>query len=274
MLAAEVGPSLAARGFRVVLVSRADCDITRAAAVEAAVERASPALVVNCAAYTHVDDAETDVAGAFAVNAEGAGHVAEAAARSGAKLVHISTDYVFDGALRRPYRETDPAAPLGSYARSKWAGELRVASASRDAYVVRTGELYGSAGPNFFAAVIARARAGKPVRVVSDQVVSPTWTRELARQIALLVDEAPPGLYHATADGETTWYEAAREAFRLLRIGAAVEPISTQSWGSPTPRPAYSVLAHRALVDLGLYRMRHWREALEDWLLDSPLRSA
>jgi dTDP-4-dehydrorhamnose reductase len=274
MLAADIRPALEARGFEVVSVGRTDCDVTQPAMVRSTVERIAPGLVLNCAAYTHVDRAETEVAAARAVNADGAGHVAQAVARIGAKLVHISTDYVFDGTLRRPYRETDTPAPLGVYARSKLEGELRVLSSGGNATVVRTGELYGSGGPNFFAAIIARARAGGRVRVVDDQVVSPTWTRELARQIALLVDGAPPGLYHATADGETTWYQAACAAFSALGIDVVVEPISTQSWGSPTPRTLYSVLAHQALDDLGLYRMRTWRDALHEWLLDSTWRSA
>jgi dTDP-4-dehydrorhamnose reductase len=273
MLAAELGPALSRQGFHVQLVTRAACDITRLEEIEATMDRLHPELVLNCAAYTRVDRAEAEPEAAFAVNALGAGHVARAAAAVGARLVHVSTDYVFDGTLGRPYTERDVPSPLGSYARSKLEGELRVASAISGVYIVRTGELYGTGGPNFFSAILARARSGAALRVVNDQVVSPTWTRELATQIALLVRSAPPGLYHATADGETTWFEAAREALRLVGLDDRVEPVSTAAWGSPTPRPRYSVLAHTALDGLGIYCLRHWQVALREWLLDSPWKS-
>jgi dTDP-4-dehydrorhamnose reductase len=266
MLAADLAPALAARGFAVAPVTRAACDITDPAAVRDTLGRLRPGLVVNCAAYTQVDRAESDTAAAFAVNADGAGHVARAAAAVGCALIHVSTDYVFDGGLRRPYQEDDAPAPLGVYARSKWEGERQVMAAGGRATVVRTGELYGDGGRNFFSTIIGRARAGAPLRVVDDQVVSPTWTRELGAQIALIAAAAPPGLYHATASGEVSWFDAAREALAAVGLAAQVEPVSTAAFGSPTPRPPYSVLGHAALERLGLYRMGPWREALRTWL--------
>jgi dTDP-4-dehydrorhamnose reductase len=181
-------------------------------------------------------------------------------------LLHLSTDYVFDGRARCPYTEQDGAAPLGAYARSKLAGEQAVAAASGEAYVVRSGELYGHSGRNFFTTVLTRARRGEPLRVVDDQIVSPTWTRELAAQLVLLVERAPPGLYHATADGQTSWYHAACEALQLARLQVPIEAVSTEAYRSPTPRPRYSVLAHDTLTALGLYCMRPWQQALADWL--------
>ncbi len=271
LLARELVPALTRAGWQVVAVARAECDITRAADVDAAVNRAGASLVVNAAAYTLVDQAEREPERAFAVNADGAGHVARAAARAGARLLHISTDYVFDGHKQRPYTEHDATAPLGVYARSKLAGEQAVVSENGAPYVVRTGELYGDGGPSFFKAILGRARCGEPLRVVNDQVVSPTWTRDLAAQLALLVEHAPPGLYHATADGETTWYDAACTALRLARLDTAVESVSTEAYGSPAPRPRYSILAHNALDTLGLYRMRPWDQALSDWLAHAEI---
>lgn len=268
MLAREVAPALAHQGWSATLVPRAACDIADPAQLDALLARERAALVVNCAAYTAVDRAEDDPARAFAVNAEGAGHVARAAARHGAALLHLSTDYVFDGTQRTPYRETDGAAPLGAYARSKWAGEQAIAAVTGvRAWVVRTGELYGDGGPSFFRAIFRAARAGRPLRVVRDQVVSPTWTRELAAQLAVLVaSDAPPGVYHATAAGETSWYDAAVFALRRAGLDAPVEPVTTAEYGSRTPRPPYSVLAPAALAALGLYRMRAWDAALVSWL--------
>jgi dTDP-4-dehydrorhamnose reductase len=266
MLAHELQPALERGGWTVRPSCSRDCDITDANAVDVLVGGSSAQLVVNCAAYTNVDRAETEPARAFAVNAAGAGNVARAAAKVGATLLHISTDYVFDGTQRRPYREDDPLSPLGVYAKSKLAGEQQVADAHGRHYIVRTGELYGAHGRNFFDVILERARKGAPLRVVDDQIVAPTWTRELALQLALLLDQAAPGLYHATAAGEVSWFHAAREALRITRVEAQVERVSTASYGSPTPRPHYSVLAHDALEQLGLYRMRPWQVALAEWL--------
>lgn len=271
LLARELVPALTRAGWQVVAVAHAECDVTRAADVDAVVARSGATLVVNAAAYTLVDQAEREPEKAFSVNADGAGHVARAAARAGARLLHISTDYVFDGRKQRPYTEHDSTTALGVYARSKLAGEQAVASENSAAYVVRTGELYGDGGRNFFTIILGRARRGEPLRVVNDQVVSPTWTRELAAQLALLIEYAPPGLYHATASGETSWYDAACMALRLARLDAPIEGVSTEAYGSPTPRPRYSILAHNALDTLGLYRMRPWDQALSDWLAHAEI---
>jgi dTDP-4-dehydrorhamnose reductase len=263
MLAHEIASLFRSAGFDVEAIARTECDITDGAAVERAVVGAG--LVINCAAYTHVDRAETEPERAFAVNARGAGNVARAAARAGATLVHISTDYVFDGSLGRPHREDDPTAAIGVYGRSKLAGEGEVLAAGGRTYIVRTGELYGTGGRNFFEAILTRARAGGALRVVADQIVTPTWTRELAAQLVALV-EAPPGIFHATADGATSWYDAARAVIELAGLDVQITPVTTEAYGSPTPRPRYSVLAHDALQRLGLYRMRAWRDALADWI--------
>ena len=268
LLARELVPALERRGWRTTPVSHGDCDITHEDAVLRALEHTLPTTVFNCAAYTQVDRAEVEQDRAHAVNAVGARNVARAAARAGVAVVHVSTDYVFDGRASRPYREDDATAPLGVYARSKLAGEQAVLREHKDAHVVRTGELYGTGGRNFFNVVLGRARRGDSLRVVDDQTVGPTWTRELALQIVHLVESgAPAGIYHATAAGEATWYEAACFAVSQLGMDASlVRPVSTAEYASPSPRPPYSVLGHEALERLGLYVMRHWRTALGEWL--------
>jgi dTDP-4-dehydrorhamnose reductase len=270
MLAFELGPALERSGWTVKPLGSSECDITDADAVRERIAGSGATLIVNAAAYTQVDRAETEPERAFAVNAKGAANVARAAAARGATLLHISTDYVFDGSLRRPYRESDPLSPMGVYARSKVAGEQEVAAARGRHYIVRTGELYGARGRNFFQVVLERARLGAPLRIVDDQVVAPTWTRELALQLSLIVARAAPGVYHATAAGQVSWFEAASEALRIAGVAASIEPVSTKAYGSPTPRPLYSVLAHEALERQDLYRMRPWRAALAEWLAEGP----
>lgn len=271
LLAREVKVAFAEGGWPVTGATIADCDITDAQSVARVLKAHQPALVLNCAAYTQVDKAEQDEAEAFRINAEGAGIVARAAKSAGVPLMHISTDYVFDGRKQTPYEEADAAAPLGAYARSKWAGEEAVRAAGGAWTIVRTGELYGDGGPNFFAAIFKRALAGQPLKVVDDQTVSPTWTRELARQLQHMALKAPAGLYHATCSGSVTWFEAARFALAQTRLEVPLEPTTTEAYGSPTPRPKNSVLAHRALEAAGLYVMRPWDVALKEWLQSTPL---
>jgi dTDP-4-dehydrorhamnose reductase len=266
MLARELLSALGAAGFHVTATSREECDITLPDDLAKTIARFRPDVVVNAAAYTAVDRAEVDEESATRTNAGGAAAVARAVAEAGGTLVHVSTDYVFDGEKRAPYVEEDAPRPLGAYGRSKRLGEQAVLASGARAYVVRTGELYGDGGSNFFDTILRRARAGLPLRVVDDQIVTPTWTRELASQIVAIVEHAPPGLYHATAEGEVSWYEAAMEALRLARIVADVTACSTEEYGSPTPRPRYSVLSHEKLASLGLYWMRPWGVALADWL--------
>jgi dTDP-4-dehydrorhamnose reductase len=271
VLARELGPVLGREGFTVHLVAKDACDITAPASLRALFDRLEPALVVNCAAYTLVDKAETESERAFAINGAGAGNVARVAAAGNVPLIHISSDYVFDGTKRTPYRESDATGPQGLYARSKLAGEQEVLAAGGRGYVVRTGELYGTGGRNFFHVILGRARKGQPLKVINDQIVSPTWTRELSEQLAVIAAQAPPGVYHATADGEVSWFDAARAACEILGIEASITPCTTEEFGAPSPRPRYSVLGHDALARLGLYRMRPWRVALAEWLASAGL---
>ncbi|MBX6767106.1 MAG: dTDP-4-dehydrorhamnose reductase, partial [Actinomadura rubrobrunea] len=263
MLGTELVRRLRGRGRDVVALTRADLDVRDAAAVRDALRRHRPAAVVNCAAWTAVDDAEANEDAALAVNGTAVRTLAAACGDVDATLVQISTDYVFDGRADRPYPEDARPAPVSAYGRTKLAGERAVLETGRG-YVVRTAWLYGAHGPNFVRTMTRLAAERDTVEVVDDQRGQPTWTGDLAEQIIALVGSgAPPGVYHGTNAGETTWYGLAREVFALLGLDPdRVRPTTTDRFPRPAPRPAYSVLGHDRWAQAGLKPMRDWREAL------------
>jgi dTDP-4-dehydrorhamnose reductase len=249
-------------------LSHAELDITDAAAVLGAVDGHD--IVVNAAAWTAVDDAESHEAAAFAVNALGAANLAAACAQTSARLVHVSTDYVFSGAFSgdatTPYPERAPMAPRSAYGRTKAAGEWAVrATLPEQAYVVRTAWLYGAHGGNFVKTMVRLAGERETLDVVDDQRGQPTWSRDVAGQIVALVEaDAPAGTYHATSAGETTWFGLARRIFELLGTDPErVRPTTSDRFPRPAPRPAYSVLGHDAWQAAGLAPIRDWRAALD-----------
>ncbi|MEN3534875.1 dTDP-4-dehydrorhamnose reductase [Microbispora sp. ZYX-F-249] len=264
MLGADLTALLAGEGEDVAALSRRDLDLCDPAAVRAAVRTEKPDVVVNCAAWTAVDEAELREREALAVNGDAVRPLAAACAGHGVTLVHLSTDYVFDGTARTPYAEDEPVNPVNAYGRTKAAGER--AALRHGGYVVRTAWLYGAHGPNFARTMIRLAAGGDPVRVVDDQHGQPTWTADLAAQIVRLVRASPPpGVYHGTNAGQTTWYGYAREIFRLLGADPdRVTPTSSRDFPRPARRPAYGVLGHGAWGRAGLAPMRDWREALRD----------
>ncbi len=267
MLAWAVRREFQARGHEVEALGRTALDITVAAMVADVVKALRPDAVVQCAAYTRVDDAEREEAEAYRVNAEGTRYLARACRAVGARLVYPSTDYIFDGRATSPYSPDAPANPLGAYGRSKLAGEA-AAREAEDYLVVRTSWLYGAGGRNFVSTILERARRGEPLRVVDDQRGSPTWTGSLARVIAGLVEErAPTAVYHATNRGETTWYGLAREALEQAGLEAEITPVTTGEFPRPAPRPAYSVL-DRAGTEAVVGEIMGWREALALALVD------
>jgi dTDP-4-dehydrorhamnose reductase len=227
--------------------------------------------VLNAAAWTDVDGAEADEAGAYAINGEAAGSLAAACARHGARLVHVSTDYVFDGSATTPYREDDPTGPRSAYGRTKLAGEQRVLSEAPDAFVVRTAWLYGAAGRSFVGTMLDRAARAQPVDVVDDQTGSPTWARDLAGGlIALARSTAPAGIHHLTNAGSTTWYGLAKAVYRAAGADPElVRPTTTDRFPRPAPRPAYSVLANDRWVAAGLAPLRHWEHAVVEYVTGS-----
>lgn len=253
----------ALHGRDVTALGRADLDITDADAVDAAV--AGHDVVINSAAYTAVDAAEDHEDDAAAVNATGPRLLAEAAVRHGAKLVTISTDYVFDGNGTAPYAEDAPTDPINAYGRTKAAGEAAVRRIAPDSsYVVRTAWIYGEHGPNFAATMLRLAGSHDTVSVVTDQVGQPTWTGDLAARIVELVDaDAPAGTYHGTNSGQGSWYDFTKAIFAEAGLDPErVLPTDSTSFVRPAPRPAYSVLGHDAWSRAGLAPMRDWREAL------------
>ncbi|MFG1748640.1 dTDP-4-dehydrorhamnose reductase [Streptosporangium sandarakinum] len=267
MLAAELLRRLSADGEDVVALGRADLDLRDTRAVRRLVPDLRPDVVVNCAAWTAVDDAETREAEALAVNGHGVRALAEACRAAGARLVQPSTDYVFDGTARAPYPEDAPTGPVNAYGRTKLAGERAVLETLPGAgYVVRTAWLYGAAGRDFVHAILAAERARPVVDVVADQFGQPTWAGDLAAWIAALGRaDAPPGVYHATASGRTSWYGFAREIFELAGADPArVNPVAAERFPRPARRPAYSVLGHDRWHRAGLPPLRDWREALRE----------
>jgi dTDP-4-dehydrorhamnose reductase len=276
-LGTDVVAAATAAGVAVTALGSGDLDITDSIAVQrmlAAFADSAPerAVVINAAAYTAVDDAETDRERAFAINADGPGQLAAAAHRLGLGLIHVSTDYVFPGDAKRPYRTDDPTGPRSVYGASKLAGERRVLEAHPEAHVVRTAWVWGAAGSNFVK-TIARLAASRPtLRVVDDQRGTPTYTVDLAAGLLeLAVTPVPGGLLHATNSGETTWFGFARAI--LAQLGEdpdRVQPTTTAEFPRPAPRPAYSVLSGAEWVAAGLAPLRPWSEALAAGFAASP----
>lgn len=271
MLAQDVRARLAADGVDAVVLSRKELDITDAASVADAFAAHRPAVVVNCAAWTAVDDAEEHEAAALAVNGDGPRHLAAAAAANGAVLLQVSTDYVFAGDGTAPYPEDAPTGPIGAYGRTKLAGERAVLELLPDTgYVVRTAWLYGAGGGNFVRTMIKLEGVKDTLDVVDDQRGQPTWTGDLADRLVLLgraalAGTAPAGVYHGTSAGETTWFGLTREIFRLLGADPErVRPTTSAAFKRPAPRPAYSVLGHDRWKEAGIEEIRDWREALAE----------
>jgi dTDP-4-dehydrorhamnose reductase len=261
--------------LNVVPLTHADIEVTDMASVKEALLKRKPAVIINTASYVRVDDCETEKDKAFSVNALGARNVAVAAQELGAKLVHLSTDYVFgDEAEPRatPYTEFDTPVPLSVYGRSKLAGENLVRHLCLRHFIVRTSGLFGVAGSsgkggNFIETMLRLAREGEELRVVNDQVFSPTYTRDLARKIGQLVATDYYGIFHITNEGGCSWYEFATEILRLTGIATPVVPITSDQYPQKAHRPRYSVLDNSHLRLLGMGDMRPWQEALKDYLV-------
>lgn len=277
-LGSDLVPALAARGFEVIALTRRELDVSDAALMKDPM-RVKEALggaeiVINLAAITRVDDCEDLLEEAYAVNAVAAGRIADAAREAGASLLHVSTDYIFDGSKGAPYFEDDRPNPLGAYGASKLAGEHLVRYRNARHWIVRVAGLYGTAGSkgkggNFVEAIIRRAEAEGLVKVVDDQTTAPTFTGHLAVRLAEMIERRPEfGTYHLAADGETTWYDFAREIVAAMRIDAEVRPIKSGELKLRATRPPCSVLRSRTLAPLP-----HWREGLRDYLAARSLKT-
>ena len=249
-----------------------EVDVTDRAAVESAVASAAPDWVINSAAKTYVDKCETEEKSAFEVNALGARFVALAARDVSARLIHVSTDYVFEGTKGKPYVESDEPRPVNVYGASKYAGELLVRQACPQHYIIRTSGLYGvhecwGKGTNFVETMLRLAAGKKDLKVVNDEFLTPTFTEDLADQVRVLLDTAPGfGIYHATNEGGCSWFEFAAEIFARAGITVSMTGIPSSQWPTPARRPANSTLENAALKTAGINRFPDWRDALGRYL--------
>jgi dTDP-4-dehydrorhamnose reductase len=268
----QLGQEFCARLPDAVALGRADLGLADYGGVKERLLALRPELVLNCAAYNAVDDAERDIAGAFAVNAFGVRALAQACAELGATLVHYSTNYVFgqDETRRRPYRETDLPGPVSAYGVSKLAGEALVQAYCPRYFVIRTAGVFGTythrgKPANFIQKMAARASRGEPLRVVNDQICTPTPVWDLADATLRLIDAKAYGLYHLTSNGECTWHELALTAVRQAGLDTPVEAVTSAELGAPARRPSYSVLACDAYDRFGFPPRPTWQEALAEY---------
>jgi dTDP-4-dehydrorhamnose reductase len=250
-------------GHDVHAATRADLDVTDPQATRRVIGASRPQAVVNCAAYTDVDGAESDAATAAAVNGAGAGYVATAAAEVGAAIVHPSTDYVFDGSKREPWLESDPTGPLGVYGATKLAGERAVAAANPAHAIVRTAWLFGAGGRNFVDTMLALGAQRGEVCVVTDQIGCPTWTGHLAGALVELAERPQAGIHHIAGAGSCSWNELATEVFARAGIDCRVLPATSEQFPRPARRPAYSVLGTERA---GALELAPWRQGLAEYL--------
>lgn len=262
-------------GDEVVALTHAEITIEDPDSVHAVISSLKPDVVVNTAAYHKVDDCEKDPARSYAVNGLGALNLAKACQSVGAALAHVSTDYVFDGAKKAPYLESDLPHPLNVYAVTKLAGEQYVQAYADRHYVVRTCGLYGHSpcrakGRNFIDTMLKLAKEKPELRVVNDEILTPTYTFHLAQQIRELVTKPSYGVYHVTNNGSCSWYEFAMEIFRLAGVSIPVVPVSQKEFPAPIKRPSYSVLENRRLQELGIDRMPQWKASLEHYFATKP----
>ncbi|MEO7453609.1 MAG: dTDP-4-dehydrorhamnose reductase [Fimbriimonadales bacterium] len=257
------------RGWELSTPSHEAADVTDPSRLVEVIGTAAPRWVINCAAYVAVDDAEDEPDAAFALNDIGAGNVVTACERAGCRLIHISTDYVFGGEKKTPYSETDETRPLGVYAASKLAGEIRVLAASRAAIVVRTAWLYGAARDNFPLKILRAALSGKDLRLVSDRIGSPTYTRDLAFALAEIVEkDIPSGIYHVVNEGEASWYDLCKEVLAAAGVAVDVQPAQNADYPTAAERPIYSALSTAKLESAGVSPLPHWRDAARRFVIE------
>jgi dTDP-4-dehydrorhamnose reductase len=276
-LGRDVSAAFVAAGDTVTPLGHDVVDIASAESVKRALSQSRVDVVVNTAAFHHVEKCEEDPALAFAVNSLGARHVGQVTDSLGAKLVHISTDYVFDGKKQAAYTEQDAALPLNVYGNSKLSGEFLVRSANPRHFVVRVSAIYGSnpcrakGGLNFVELMLKLSREREELRVVDDEFVTPTPTAEIARQLVVLTGTSD---YHATAEGSCSWYEFARAIMEATETKVRLERARPGEFPAKVPRPKYSVLENAALKDRALNIFGHWKKGLENYLANRPLTHA
>jgi dTDP-4-dehydrorhamnose reductase len=275
-LGSDVVTEYLKRGHEVAALTHEDTDISSADSLRNVLSGIQPAVIVNAAAMHNVENCEKDPLRAYEVNALGSRNLAVVARELDGKLVHVSTDYVFDGLKRLPYVESDTATPLNVYGNTKLAGEAYIRGTTRKYFILRTSALYGrkpcraKGGKNFVDLMLKLAGDRDELRVVNDEIVSPTSTEELARQIAVLSETDSYGLYHATAEESCSWYEFAKTIFEMANTTVNLKIAGPNEFPAKVPRPKYSVLENEGLKKLGLNSFRTWREGLTSYLDSVP----
>jgi len=254
------------KGFEVYGFGRDKMDITNQAQVQEVIGTLKPNIVLHSAAHTQVDLAESEPEQAFSINAYGTRNVAVAAEAVGAKLVYVSTDYVFDGTTDEPYNEFSPTSPLGVYGKSKLAGEQFVRDLHSKFFIVRTSWVYGKHGANFVKTMLKLGEEREKLSVVADQRGCPTYTLDLANAILELVDTQKYGVYHVSNSGSCSWYEFAKEIFEISEMKVQVNPCTTADFPRPAARPANSVFEHMSIKLNNFSSIRPWKEALSSFL--------
>ncbi len=254
--------------YEVLALDKKALDITQGEKVMEAVQGFRPEYVVNCAAFTQVDRAETQRRQAYAVNVEGVRHLAQASVATGAVLIHLSTDYVFDGEKKAPYSENDLTNPLNYYGQTKLEGEQEILRLSERFFIIRPAWIYGKYGRNFYHLLVELAQKNKELRFINDQTGSPTYAGDLADFIRFLTDERIEdfGIYHFSNEGETTRYGQARLMLRLLGFENPVKPVPHTYFNAPAKRPAYSVLSKEKVKKKFGYPVPHWKESMEKFI--------
>jgi dTDP-4-dehydrorhamnose reductase len=267
LLSKDLVPILQA-DHQVIHLSIDDLDITRKEDVFKTIGNYLPDVMINCAGYTAVDQAEKDWEGAFRVNALGVHYLALACQKFKVILCHMSTDYVFDGRIRRPYQPWDIPNPLSVYGASKQAGDYFVEKLLDRYYIIRFSSLYGKHGGNFVQTIINKAEQGEPLKIVCDQMMSPTWSVNLSRGILQVIESDTFGIYHLTdqTDGGISWYDFGQAILKIKGLNQEILPVSCKDFDRPAPRPAYSVLDTRYLTLATGYRPLPYQEALEQFL--------
>lgn len=265
-LGRELTPLLEAAGYETLGVDRKEMDIASPEACSAVIQGFRPDAVIHAAAYTAVDQAESDVEQAYRINALGSRNVAWAAALAGAKCCAVSTDYVFDGTAHQPYREFDPPNPITVYGKTKLAGEQLAIAMNPRTFIVRTAWLYGRHGGNFVGTMLKLGAKQQPLQVVNDQWGSPTSAADLAGFLVRLIATDLYGVYHAANGGVCTWHDLAQAVFEEAGMTVDLAPCTTAEFPRPAPRPRYSALDCLAIRANGLQPLRHWREGLKDYL--------
>jgi len=263
MLGRDVMLAAGNAGHDVVGFGRAELDVTDPAGLEKKLDLERPDVVINCAAWTDVDGAEESEPAAFAVNGTGAGNIAAAAAKVGASVVYVSSDYVFDGSKGAPYVESDQVAPLSAYGRTKLAGEEATAAANKRHFIVRSAWLFGIGGGNFVETMLRLAADHGEVLVVRDQVGSPTYTWHLAYGVVRLIEGIEFGIHHMAAAGQCSWYEFTREIFEQAKVECKVLSGTTEMLGRPAPRPPFSALTSQREHAI---RLPSWQDGLAGYL--------